>query len=223
MKRGSVTVNKNVIEGEMYYHEEIVLHYRIEYPQFMNPCYERIRDAKNCFYKARAMKQQMEFEKYMYKEAVNQYNDSVSNEFPFHMYESIVAYEVTYNQDCVVSLYFDRYSYTGGAHGNTVRRSETWAINSGNPLGIYCLLPNKRFPIQMICKQIATQISHGENWYFEDYQELVRKNFNPKSFYLHSAGVVIYYQQYDIAPYSSGMPEFTIPWGTRVRPPMCCK
>jgi hypothetical protein len=49
--------------------------------------------------------------------------------------------------------------------------------------------------------------------YFENYAELVNENFKPSHFYLSKDGVVIYFQQYDIAPYATGMPSFTIPYG----------
>ena len=48
--------------------------------------------------------------------------------------------------------------------------------------------------------------------YFDDYQDLIKKNFNPQSFYLTPNGLVIYYQQYEVGPYAAGIIEFTIPY-----------
>ena len=39
---------------------------------------------------------------------------------------------------------------------------------------------------------------------------MVIDNFNPKSFFITNKGVSVYYQQYDIAPYSSGIRVFEI-------------
>ncbi|MFU2363539.1 MAG: RsiV family protein, partial [Clostridiales bacterium] len=36
------------------------------------------------------------------------------------------------------------------------------------------------------------------------------ETINFDSYYLTPKGIVIYFQQYDIAPYSSGLPEFLI-------------
>ena len=47
--------------------------------------------------------------------------------------------------------------------------------------------------------------------YFDDYAKLIQNTFNPDSFYLFPGGVVIYFQQYDIAPYATGLPEFVLP------------
>lgn len=159
----------------------------------------------------------------MYWDAVNHYKESLANQFPFHMHEALMVYEITYNKNCAISIYFDTYKYTGGAHGITLRDSDTWALERGKPINLYDLIPDRTFAINMINKQITTQISHGEDWYFENYVALVNQNFNPQSFYLHPAGVALYFQQYDIAPYSSGIPVFILPWEQRVREPRWCK
>lgn len=37
--------------------------------------------------------------------------------------------------------------------------------------------------------------------------------FNDDNFFTTPAGVTVFYQQYDIAPYASGIVEFTVPYG----------
>ena len=68
----------------------------------------------------------------------------------------------------------------------------------------------QEYLIQTINRQIAGQIASGNNIYFENYEQLTAKTFQPESFYLTPDGLAIYYQQYDIAPYSSGIPVFII-------------
>ena len=41
---------------------------------------------------------------------------------------------------------------------------------------------------------------------------LIREHFNPQSYFLEPRSIVIYYQQYDIAPYATGIPEFRLPY-----------
>lgn len=65
--------------------------------------------------------------------------------------------------------------------------------------------------LKEINNQIKYQISHGQNQYFENYCELVLDSFNLKNFYFNSKNAIIFFQQYDIAPYSSGIPTFYIP------------
>ena len=65
---------------------------------------------------------------------------------------------------------------------------------------------------QRIEKQIEDRLKESPATFFEDYSQLLRNNFHAENFYITPAGLVIYYQQYDIAPYASGIPEFVIPF-----------
>lgn len=58
--------------------------------------------------------------------------------------------------------------------------------------------------------QIIEQLKTSPQSYFDDYAKLVAKTLNLNSFYLTQDGVVLYFQQYDIAPYAAGFPEFMI-------------
>ena len=60
-------------------------------------------------------------------------------------------------------------------------------------------------------EQTAERLKADPGIYFEDYRALLQDTFNADSFYIQPGRVVIYYQQYDIAPYSTGLPEFYIP------------
>jgi hypothetical protein len=58
--------------------------------------------------------------------------------------------------------------------------------------------------------------------YFENYSQLVNETFKANNYYLTKDGVVIYFQQYDIAPYAAGLPTFLIPYSQAGPvPPKC--
>ncbi|HBB28743.1 MAG TPA: DUF3298/DUF4163 domain-containing protein, partial [Clostridiales bacterium] len=121
-----------------------------------------------------------------------------------------------YNDNCFLSLYTDKYEYTGGAHGNTIRTSNTWELCTGQNIYLYCFFKPYTDYTHMLIQEIIAQAEENlkENpfIYFDDYKNLIIKNFNPHSFYMSPDGITIYYQQYDIAPYSTGIVEFTIPY-----------
>ncbi|MDD4389507.1 MAG: DUF3298 and DUF4163 domain-containing protein [Eubacteriales bacterium] len=223
MLENYVTVNKHTLQGEMFKSTEKLLNYKIEYPQFRNTCYCKGLNGINNYYRQRTLEMQIIFETRMYQQALLQYKESIIRDFPFHVHEAYALYNITYNQDCVISIYSDMYTFTGGAHGSTLRESETWNIRTGDRIYLTHIIENPDYAIKMVCKQIATQISHGENWYFDNYAQLVAENFNPANFYLSSEGPVIYYQQYDIAPYASGILEFVLPWNENIKKPRCCR
>jgi hypothetical protein len=67
-----------------------------------------------------------------------------------------------------------------------------------------------------ILKIVAEEIQKDPSIYFPDWEKLIVQTFNENSFYATNEGIVIYYQQYDIAPYSSGIREFLIPYNINV-------
>ena len=153
----------------------------------------------------------------LYQMAMVEYEYSIANDYPIRLFEAYVDYVVTLNQNCILSLYFDQYEYAGGAHGLTLRYSDTWDLNKCRRMELGDLFPQrsnyKEYLIQTINKQIADEIAKGNGMFFEDYERLVRENLKTNNFYLSKEGVVIYFQQYDIAPYASGIPTFVIPYG----------
>ena len=209
-----VKVEKVTIENTLNYKGISVLHYKIEYPKFSDPENQKSLECINDWYKKQAENQRKEFKGQYFKEATEQYEFSIKNQYPFHMYEALTVYEITYNQDCIISLYTDTYIFSGGAHGNTVRSSDTWNAACGCRYTLFGEGKDtesvKKSIMKQINEQIRGQMESGDNWYFDNYSELVAQTFNPDSFYLTPDGMVIYFQQYDIAPYSSGIPEFTV-------------
>ncbi len=147
----------------------------------------------------------------LYNEAVETYKYNKENGYPIMVYEVYRTFEVTYNFSNIVSLYIDEYIFTVGAHGNTTRRSQTWdLLRNDCMLSIECFFPNNPYFIIDILKEINIQISTNPEIYFDNTCNLVIETFNPESFYLVPNGIVIYFQQYDIAPYSSGIRTFNI-------------
>ncbi|NLJ59164.1 MAG: DUF3298 and DUF4163 domain-containing protein, partial [Tissierellia bacterium] len=135
---------------------------------------------------------------------------------PFNIYNAYMVHEITYNENCFLSMYIDKYEYTGGAHGTTERSSYTWELWNGTNLSLRNFFKPgtdyRDFIIEEITRQADRNNRQDPYLYFDDYRSLIIKNFNEDSFYLTPEGITIYYQQYDIGPYVSGIIEFTIPY-----------
>lgn len=212
LDKNIVTVKNCVIQDEMKYNGDTVMTYKIEYPQFSSMCYKRSLNIINTYYLKKALQFQRYYRKELYKSAVEQYIYSKQNDFPIRVYEGLAQYEVTYNMACIISLFFENYIYSGGAHGNTERTSETWNLQKCRKIKLNelfeCSLDYKEY----ILEQVKDEILKNPIIYFDDYEKLIVESFNSQSFYCVPEGIVIYYQQYDIAPYSSGLREFLIPY-----------
>ncbi len=155
----------------------------------------------------------------LYPTAIEDYKTRSADGFPFHGHEAILNFQNTYNNNCFLSFYSDNYQFTGGAHGLTIRTSSTFNLKTGYPvlLNVFFKGNYQNYILHEIIKQ-ADEIMAEDPVLFEDYKKRIIKNFNPNSFYLTDNGIVIYYQQYEIAPYSTGIVEFTIPYQI---PPKC--
>ena len=208
---------ENVFEKELYYKDTVILKYTIKYPRIVNNSIGANRFNRFNYEKAIKLKHYSENE--LFKEAKELYDYNVSNGYPVMMYEVFSDYTSTYNQNSIVSLYSDEYIYSGGAHGNTIRSSQNWNINFAKQFSLESLFDNDCNYILDILKdinnQIEEQIANGSNQYFDNYCSLVLNTINLDNFYLNPGYITIFFQQYDIAPYSSGIPTFNIQYNYR--------
>ncbi len=199
-----------------------VLKLTIKYPviRLKNPQAENLINNQICM-EVRDFKR---YANYLYKQAIKGYHDAQTNDYPFHGYEAYMEYTVTYNENCFLSLYYDKYEFRGGAHGSTTRASNIWELCFGTQLPLSSFFWPSTDSMHLLIDEIIRQaepIQRNEGIYFDDYKSLIIKNFDDDSFYLTPSGITIYYQQYDIAPYSTGIVEFTIPYSKLNWQPNC--
>lgn len=218
MENYHVLVKQKQIQQDMSYKNHIILKSTINYPRFVSGIFYNMISKLNNLYRTQALMYQKNNVMNLYQMAMAEYEYSVAHGYPVREFEAYVNYEVTFNQDCALSLYFEQYEYSGGAHGLTVRNSDTWDLKRSRRMDLSDFYPNnsdyKDEIIQNIITQIETQIAAGSGMYFENYKQLVIDTFKPNNFFLTPEGVAIYFQQYDIAPYASGLPTFIIPYNS---------
>lgn len=224
MQNNSISVNNNVLTDEVKYNGETLLTYQIEYPSLvsdtMNMCMARI----NRYFRNRADGLARHAEGELFRAAVEQYKGDMAHGYPVRVFDVVEAYEVKYIGDCALSVMTDRFIFTGGAHGDTVRSSQNINLGGCTSIALGQLISCPTDYISYILSAVDSQIKKEPDIYFHNYAELALKNFNKNSFYLTDEGIVIYYQQYDIAPYSSGIREFFIPYGGCVfSPEVLCR
>lgn len=204
------------LKGELKYKNTTILTYKIEYPEMISSTYNYGKNIFNNYNKEKALKLEAYVKNQLYKDAKEVYDYNVSNGYPVMIFEAISQYNITYNENHIVSLYSDQYEFTGGAHGNTIRTSQNWDLRIGKQLPLSYFFPDNPYYIIDILKeinnQIREQIQAGTNYYFDNYCELVLDTFSLQSYFLNPNSIAIYFQHYDIAPYSSGIPVFYIPY-----------
>ena len=215
-------IRKKTLKDILFYNDIAVFTYKIDYPFFLTTCSTSAARGINTYYAAKAEKLEQYCRTVLYDEAVESARYIQKNYPPFHSYELEETYTVTYNERCITSLYTEQYTYMGGAHGATERRSDTWDFRSGRRIALSDFYPGNNDVSDRIkdCieEQTAQRLKAAPSTDFDNYTELIRKNFHMENYYLNPDGIVIYFQQYDIAPYSSGLPEFELPFRETVHP-----
>jgi hypothetical protein len=136
--------------------------------------------------------------------------ENQQNDWPIRPYQLSTTFEETYQTEKMLSLYVDYYQYTGGAHGITDRRPYNINLEDGSRLALKDLF-NANYDYQTIInEEIRKQIDAHPDSYFTGNMGF--KGINPdQSYYLLNGFLVIYFSQYEIAPYAAGIPEFKIP------------
>lgn len=225
MKANRAEIKPGNISREFLYNYIVMLSVEITYPQLKTsrntPQYNKI----NRVYRSEAKK----FYKYtldtLFTGAIENYIYSSKNNFPFHAFDAVMNYEVTLNDNCHLSTYFDRYEYTGGAHGSTIRTSNSFDLKTGYQLQLKDLFKNNNYRKLILDKVlIMAEVNYNNDpyLYFENYKDLIVENFNEDNFNLTKDGIIIYYQQYDIAPYAAGIISFEIPYNVLgIKAPNC--
>lgn len=136
-------------------------------------------------------------------------NDCEKNGYPFRPYEVYSGCKNYYENGKILSLYVDYYSYTGGAHGSTERRAYNYNLQTGEKLELKDFFKSGYDYKSVIDKQIKKEIAAQPEYYFDG--DMGFNGIDGQSCYIENNCLVIYFSQYEIAPYAAGIPEFRLP------------
>lgn len=218
----TVQVNKRERNGNPTYRGTVMVEITLAYPQVRVAGGEAAGRRISAYYARVAGRQYTEAMNRLYPDAVQAAREAAKSGYPFHPYASAMAYEVPYNSGGLLSIYYDQYTYTGGAHGNTVRRADTWRVWDGRRVPPEAFFHGEGWQ-QVAIGAILAQIARHPQIYFENPQQNVPAHFDPQNMYLTPQGFVFFFPLYTIAPYATGMPSFLVPYETfgsllRIRP-----
>jgi len=131
--------------------------------------------------------------------------------YPVWPYELVTRYQPGDQNEKMLSFTIDYYQYTGGAHGMTVRRAYNIDQSTGQELALKDLFIDNYDYANIIDEEIGRRIAADESgMYFEDPNGFNGISEN-QNYYLQNGNLVIYFGQYEIAPYAAGILEFRIP------------
>ncbi|NLO21464.1 MAG: DUF4163 domain-containing protein [Syntrophomonadaceae bacterium] len=130
---------------------------------------------------------------------------------PYHTYALVSRYYKYGVYQDILSFYVDYYSYTGGAHGLTERKAYNFNINTGEEISLSEFFLEDYDYKDMINKTIQEVIDQNPDQYFPaeyGFQGISED----QGFYLENNSLVIFFQQYEVAPYAAGIRGFAVPY-----------
>src|SRR5690606_843214 len=145
------------------------------------------------------------------EESINYFNaefEAFSNDFPeAHPWDAQIDGEVMYQSPEMISVSLSSYVNTGGAHGNLTITFLNFNAKTGNLIKTEELFNNIN-AFKKIAKTYFEDTTEGENDVLFDPQSFQL----PQNIGFNDEGIILLYNTYEVAPYSSGIIEFTIPF-----------
>ncbi len=205
----SAKITEKNVKNALMYDNVVVLEYDLSVPEIATTSKAAAKRI-NRFYDHLLAEKQRYAEKVLFKDAVKHYMLTKYEDYPFAPYNMTMKYTVTWNQDEKLSLYYDVYEFTGGAHGNTVRYADNFSLEDGYPLPPLIPRAARKKVIRECVRQAQEQQAAGQNYFFDNIRVNMTKYFDPEQSYLVSGGTAVFYQLYTIAPYVSGIVSFVV-------------
>lgn len=148
------------------------------------------------------------------EDAISQFEDrfvSFKNDFEDNAapWEVIINSEVVFQSIYVITIAVDSYSFTGGAHGNSVITLLNFDPETGNLYTqdeIFKKSSDLDVLVEKYFKKESASKNNDEVYFFgEDFRLPENVGFNEE-------GIIFLYNTYEIASYAQGITEFTIPY-----------
>ncbi|MEQ8198303.1 MAG: DUF3298 and DUF4163 domain-containing protein [Clostridiaceae bacterium] len=114
-----------------------------------------------------------------------------------------------YNND-ILSITISYDEYTGGAHGNDTVINYNYDLKTGNKIKLEQLFSSDFDYKNVIVGEIFNQIKSWEDAFFNNAQQKVKNLSGEQDYYIEDGNIVIYYGEYEIAPFASGIVQFKI-------------
>jgi ribosomal protein L31E len=127
-------------------------------------------------------------------------------------YEVYISTEMKFKSKDFVSLVIYYYTFTGGAHGITTFDTYNIDLKNSQLLTLKDIFSETCNYEKMIKDFITKQIiSRKEEFFPEAVEYINNDDITKRVFTITKESLQIYYEDYEIAPHSTGLPVFEIP------------
>lgn len=198
---GVAVAENNRMDVFNYNYNSEIIEIDIEIPQFKNDFSQADR------YNQEFINNGLNFAFELKGLAVRDYESFKDEDWEFRPYNATIRYELQKYGD-IISLNFYHYQYTGGAHGLTYKFTYNIDKETGQQLELNDFLDRTDLTLKDVNNEVQEDIKSNPDDYYSDLDFTgIRKD---QDYYLRDSVIVIYFQQYEIAPYAFGFPEVEI-------------
>lgn len=120
---------------------------------------------------------------------------------------------IRFNQRCRLSVSFVDESYTGGAHGMHLETVYNFNLRTGKRYILSDVIRSKKELNKVndyLKKQMADLKKQGRYDFFDNTFKSI--DLKKNQFYFVDRGIVIVFQEYEVAPYSNGIIHLEVPF-----------
>lgn len=134
---------------------------------------------------------------------------------PFRPWSCALTCTLTRQTEDLLSLRLDICERTDGTRTAAIRLGDTWSLPEGTPRALASFFPpHSRWRARILAelrRQIRARVQSGEALFADDWETLLPRRFDPERFCLTDEGLCVFFPLYAIAPYTEGIPTFTLP------------
>lgn len=181
----------------------------VSYPQVKGLKSKKAQDKINAALLSHAKESYNEYLQLLKDEKEIQ-GDKMCKEYPFSCdYDYSSSYSVKYNDGKQLSILFQDYEYTGGAHGMSSLEGYNFTISDGKELKLNNILTSdaKYKAVQKYAYNYMKK--HKDIFYVTSQSDVNIKR--DAQFYFNFNGITLKFGEYSVAPYAAGTPTVDIP------------
>lgn len=126
-------------------------------------------------------------------------------------YEYELAFDITADEEGLLSLVYRCVAYTGGAHPNSWMEGMTYSFETGEKMGLAEIFNMSEETVMFsIEKFFGALIEEEPEEFYENAQELVPEAMKNVEYYVTEDRVIFFLNPYEIAPYAAGYVEIVV-------------
>ncbi len=128
-------------------------------------------------------------------------------------YENNVTAAITYNNNNIISVTQEQYTYSGGAHGNTELTAHSFGTKSGAELtlGDIMVIPDNQIAPKLLVE--FQNLKTSDPHYADIDLGAINSKLGPNTaYYLTAAGICVFFNPYEVAYGAVGRVELLIPY-----------